>query len=129
MVFPGGMGYLGKMGSRDQQVPLAPLVLAVGGLSTPDGGTVLAHKWKALSWSTLASLEEVGTTTEEVVPIICVCQNQAQSSPQNTAPPSDTEVGCRAMHLYMEPSTNTLYKQHMTTMCLVLCVMCPLDPL
>ena len=129
MVFPGGMGYLEKVGNRDQQVLLAPLVPTVGGLSTPGGGTVLVHKWTALSWSTLASLEEPITTSKEVEPITCVCQSKAQSSPQNTAPPSDTEVACKIMHMYMGQSTRVLCKAHMTTMCLVLCVMCPLDPL
>ena len=112
MVFPGGMGYLGKVGRRAQPVPLAPLVPTVGGLSTPGGGRVPAHKWEALSWSTLASLEQVGGTTEEVQPITCVCQSKAQSSPQNTAPPSDTEVACKIMHMYMGQSIPVSSARH-----------------
>ena len=46
MVFLGGMGSQGKMGNKDL---LAPLAHAVGEPSTPGGGRVLAHKWKALS--------------------------------------------------------------------------------
>ena len=129
MVFPGEMGYLGMMGSRAQLVSLAPLVLAVGGLSTPGGGRGLAHKWSALSWSTLASLEEVGMTTKEVQPITYVCQSKAQSSPQNTALPSETQTGCRVITMCMGQSIRILCKAQITTMCLVLCVMCPLDPL
>ena len=49
MVFLGGTGPQGEMESKDQPDPLDPQVLAVGGPSTPGGGRVPAHKWKAPS--------------------------------------------------------------------------------
>ena len=49
MVFLGGMDPKGEMESKDQPDPLGPQVLTVRGPSTPGGGSVPAHKWKALS--------------------------------------------------------------------------------
>ena len=133
----GGMGSLGGTGSQegmdllekmDKMEPLDPKDPLVGGSPTPGGERVLAHKLEALSYSTLASLEEAVITTKEVEPITCVCR-EAQSSHQNTAPPSHTEMGCRAVHLCKGQSMSFLCKAQWTIMCLVLCAMCPQDPL
>ena len=133
----GGMDQLDLLEKMDKMEPLDNLELLepldpkdplVGGSPTPGGGRVLAHKLEALSYSTLASLEEPIIPTKEVEPITCVCR-EAQSSHQNTAPTSHTKMGCRDIHMCMGQSISFLCKAHTTTMCLVLCAMCPLDPL
>ena len=118
----GPAGENGQVGAPGSQGP--PGGGGGGGSPTPGGGRVLAHKLEALSYSTLASLEEAGGTSKEVEPITCVCR-EAQSSHQNTAPTSHTEMGRRAMHLCMGQSICFLCKAQQTTMCLVLCAMCP----
>jgi hypothetical protein len=127
MVLPGGMGYLGEMGSGDQLVPLAPPGPVVEGHYTQGGGRVPAHKRRVQSWSTQESLEGVGID-KEVEPTIFACQ-RVHHSHQNTAPASAIVVGSRVMPLYQEQSMRALCKEHMITTCLVLYATSPLDSL
>ena len=112
----GGTGSLGGTGGMDQLDLLEKMdkmetLDPEGGPPTPGGGRVLAHKLEALSYSTLASLEEASGTNKEVQSITCVCR-EAQSSHQNTAPTSHTEMGGRDIHMCMQQSMRLLCKAH-----------------
>ena len=101
-----------------------------GGSPTPGGGRVLAHKLEAPSYSTLASLEEAFLTTKEVQPITCVCQRGPQFPPEYSTNLTYRNGRQGYSYVYgMGQSMSILCKAHITTMCLVLCAMCPLDPL
>jgi hypothetical protein len=99
MVFLGGMGQQGELGTGDQLGLLDHVVHAAEGLSTPGGGRVPAPQLEALSYSIPASLEELTTTKKEEQPTTCACL-----CTQNTAPPSATELGHRDILTCMEQS-------------------------
>jgi hypothetical protein len=124
MVFPGGMGKQGELGTGDQLGLLDHVALAMEGSSTPGGGRVPAPQLEAPSYSILALLEDPGTTIKEERPTTCACLWT-----QSTALPSATELEHRDIPTCTEQSMSFQDSQHMTTMSPVLCAMCPPDPL
>ena len=79
----------------------------------------------ALSYSSLASLQEHTTAKLEVEPTTCVCLRT-----QSTAPPSHIEMEHKNIILmFMVQSIKVLYMALKFTMHFVLCVMCLLDQL
>ena len=124
------MVFLGEMvsqGLKDQLDTLDlkdPLVIPVEGPSTHGGERALVHRYRAPSYCTLASLEELGTTKKEVDPTTCACLRT-----QSTAPPSHIEMESKDMPVFTVLSMHILYKAHTITMYLVLCATCPLDQL
>ena len=120
MVFLGGMV---SQGLKDQLDPLDlkdPLVLPVEGPSTRGGERALVHKYRAPSYCTPASLEDLGTTTLEVEPTTCACLRT-----QSTAQPSHIEMEFKDIPMSMVQSM----KPQISTMYLVLCATCLLDQL
>ena len=124
MVFLGGMVSQGLKDQLDSLDLKDPLVLPVEGPSTHGGERALVHKYRAPSYCTPASLEELGTTMLEVEPTTCACLRT-----QSTAPPSHIEMERKDMPIFMELSMNFHYKAHIITTCLVLCATCLLDQL
>ena len=107
MVFLGGMV---SQGLKDQLDPLDlkdPLVLPVEGPSTHGGERALVHKYRAPSYCTPASLEELGMTTLEVEPTTCACLRT-----QSTAPPSHIEMECKDMPMSIQYRASRSYTRH-----------------
>ena len=95
--------------------------LQVQGPSTPDRGKVLVQTQRALSYSTLATLEGHILLNQVVEQITYACLRT-----QSTAWTSHTKLGHRNGPTFMALNMKILYKAQMMPMCLVLCAMCPL---
>ena len=100
-----------------------PLVLKVEGPSTHGGERALVHKYRVLSCSTPASLEEHTTINREVEPTTCACLRT-----QSIAPPSHIKLDHNSLP-YMVQSMRVPCKARMKQTHLALCATCLLDQL
>ena len=122
MASQGEMEFKDHLDHQEKMDHQDPPDLNLEGASTPGGGRVLALKWKTLRQSTQGSLEGHSTTKKEVEPITSACPRS-----QSTAQSYTIKVEYEIMLIFMEQNMKVLYKDHMTTMCHVLYVMCLLD--
>ena len=122
-----GMAPQGGMELRALPDPpdlLDPLDPKVGGPSTPGGERPPAPKFKALRWSTLASLEECSMLLKVAELTISVCPKFL-----SIALTSTTELLLMMMLSFTAQSMGYQHKEYMTMMYHVLCATCLPDPL